>query len=139
MVDATYDTKYLLQMVDFTCDTHDLMVDTKETQVIDDSLTSHDTESYSVHMKESLDEDESQKDTQNDNNNNNNCEEVEEQIQRDFSKIFVRDFEELSFNKDRYGLGYDKRNNFHSPDYSKPIQFVRSIFHEEVKNITNKC
>jgi hypothetical protein len=49
-------------MVDFTCDTHDLMVDTKETQEIDDSLTSHDMESYNGHMKESLDEDESQKD-----------------------------------------------------------------------------
>jgi hypothetical protein len=53
--------------------------------------------------------------------------------------MFVRPWEELSFNKDRHGLGYDKRNNFHIPDYSKPIQFVRAGFHEEVKNITNKC
>jgi hypothetical protein len=37
-------------MVDFTCDTHDLMVDTKETQESGDSLTSRDMESNSGQM-----------------------------------------------------------------------------------------
>jgi hypothetical protein len=83
--------------------------------------------------------DESEKDTQNDSNNINKCEEVKEQSQRDFSKMFVRPWEELSFKKDQHGLGYDKSNNFHISDYSKPIHFVHSGFHEEVNNITNKC
>jgi hypothetical protein len=64
-VDATCDTKDLMLMVDSTCDTHDLMVDTKETQEMDDdSLTSHEMESYSGPMKESLVEDESQEEAQ---------------------------------------------------------------------------
>jgi hypothetical protein len=54
-VDTTCDTQVIIHMVDSTCDTHDLMVDTKETQEIDDdSLTSHDIESYNGPMKESL-------------------------------------------------------------------------------------
>jgi hypothetical protein len=87
-------------MVDFTSDTHDLMVDTKETQDIDDSLTSHDMESYNEHMKESLDEYDSQKFAHNEKNRNNKCEEGKEQSQNDISNMFVRHWEELSFNKD---------------------------------------
>jgi hypothetical protein len=82
--------------------------------------------------------DESKKNAQNDNNNINKCEEVKEQSQRDIFQIFFIPWEELSFNKDRNGLGCDKRNNFHMLDYSKPIHFMCSGFHEEVKNITNK-
>jgi hypothetical protein len=59
--------------------------------------------------------------------------------QNDLSKMVVRPWEELLFNKDRHGLGYDKGNNFHIPDYSKPVQFVSAGFLEEVKNLGNKC
>ena len=119
-VDATCDTQDIMNMVDFMCDTKDLIVDAKDTKDVESS------------------KDESKKDAQNDNNNINKCEEVKEQSQSDLSKMFVRPWEELSFNKDRHGLGYDKNNTFHIPDYSKPIHFARSGFHEEVKNITNK-
>jgi hypothetical protein len=53
--------------------------------------------------------------------------------------MFFRPWEELSFKKNRHGLGYDKGNNFHIPDYSKPIQFVSAGFLEEIKNVDNKC
>jgi hypothetical protein len=110
-----------MNMVDVMCDTKDLIVDGKDTKDVE----------YS--------KDESKKDAQNDNNNINKCEEVKEQSQSDLSKMFVRPWEELSINKYRHGLGYDISNNFHIPNYSKPIHFVCSRFHEEVKNITNKC
>jgi hypothetical protein len=58
-------------MVDSTCDTHDLMVDTKETQEIDvDSLTSHDMESYSGSMKERIVEEESEEVAQTESSGN---------------------------------------------------------------------
>ena len=57
-------------------------------------------------------------------NNNNKCEEVKEESQSDISKMFVKPWEELSFKKNQHVLGYDKGNNFHIPNYSKPIQFV---------------
>jgi hypothetical protein len=53
--------------------------------------------------------------------------------------VFVKPWEELLFNKNRHGLGYDKGNKFCIPNYSKPIQFVSVGFLEEVKNIANKC
>jgi hypothetical protein len=66
-VNATCDTNDLMQMVDVTCDTHDLMVDTKATKdMVDDSLTSHEMESYNELMKISLVEDESQEEARSD-------------------------------------------------------------------------
>jgi hypothetical protein len=54
--------------------------------------------------------------------------------------MVIGPWEELSFKKIQHGLGYDKRKNFHIPYYSKPIQFVRVGFLEEVKNLGNyKC
>jgi hypothetical protein len=34
----------------------------------------------------------------------------------------------MQFNKNRHGLGYDKDDNFHILDYSKPIKFVSGGF-----------
>ena len=52
MVDTTCATNDLIKMIDLTCDTHNLMVDTKPTKdIIEDSLTSHEMESYSELMK----------------------------------------------------------------------------------------
>jgi hypothetical protein len=86
--------------------------------------------------------------------NNSKCEfevtkeniyEEHQEVQNDLSKMIVRPWEELQFNKNRHGLGYDKGNNFHIPDYSKPVQFVSAGFldenlktlevNEEVKNV----
>jgi hypothetical protein len=70
-VDATCDTKDLMQMVNATCDTHDSMVDTQATKdIVDDSLTSHEMESYSELMKKNIIEYESQVATQSDSSNN---------------------------------------------------------------------
>jgi hypothetical protein len=132
-------------MVDSTCDTHHLMVDTKEAQEIDDdSLNSREMESYNGPMKKSLVEEESEEVAHNESNGNNKCEnedtkEEHQELQNDLSKMIVRPWEELSFNKDRHGLGYDKGNNFHIPNYSKPIQSVSARFLEEVTNLDNKC
>jgi hypothetical protein len=35
--------------------------------------------------------------------------------------MIVRPWEELQFNKNQHGLGYDKGNNFHISDYSKLV------------------
>ena len=95
-------------------------------------------------MEEIFIKDKSQKEAQHDNSSSSkskfqDTKEQSQDSQNDLSKMFVRPREELSFNKDRNSLGYDKRNKFHIPYYSKPIHFVCSGFHEEVKNITNKC
>jgi hypothetical protein len=93
-----------MQMVNATCDTHDLMVDTQATKdMIDDSLTSYEMESYSKLMKESLVENESQAEAQSDSSNNK-CEfedtkEKHQELQNDLSKMIVRPWEELLFNK----------------------------------------
>jgi hypothetical protein len=47
-----------------------------------------------------------------------------QQLQNDISEMFVRPWEELSFNKNRHDLGYEKGNRFHIPYYSKPVKFV---------------
>jgi hypothetical protein len=52
------------------------------------------------------------------------CLEEHQQVQNDLSKIIVRPWEELQFNKNQHGLGYEKDISFHIPNYSKPIQFV---------------
>jgi hypothetical protein len=95
-------------------------------------------------MKKSPVEDESEEVAHNESNNNNKCEfedtkEDHQELQNDLSKMFVRPWEELSFNKKRHVFGYDKSNNFHILDSSKPVQFVSAGFLEEVKNLTNKC
>jgi len=60
MVDATYATEDLIKMIDVTCDTYNLMVDTNPTKyMIDDSLTSHEIKSYNELMTISFVEDES--------------------------------------------------------------------------------
>jgi hypothetical protein len=46
------------------------------------------------------------------------------QVQHDLSKPIIRPWEELHFNRNRHGLGYENQNNFHIPNYSKPILFV---------------
>jgi len=45
--------------------------------------------------------------------------------------MIVRPWEVLSFNRNHHGLGYDKGNSFHIPDYSKPTQFVSERFLDE--------
>jgi hypothetical protein len=94
-----------MQVVYFTYDTHDLMVDTKETQDMDDdSLTNHEMESYSGPMKKSLVEDESQEGANNESRSNNKCEfedikQEHQELQNDLNKMIVRPWEEFSFKK----------------------------------------
>jgi hypothetical protein len=101
----TCDTQDIMQMVDANCDTKDLIADAQDTK---------DMESSMQLMEEIFVKDESQEEAQNDSNNNNKCEEAKEQ-QNDLSKMFVRPWEELSFNKNRHGLGYDKRKKLSYP------------------------
>jgi hypothetical protein len=134
-VDVTCDTQGIIQMVDANCDTQDLMVDTKDTEDMESSIQL---------MEEIFIKDESQEEAHNDNNNSSkskfqDTKEQSQDSQNDLSKMVVRPWEELLFNKNRHGLGYDKGNNFHIPDYSKPVQFVSAGFLEEVKNLGNKC
>jgi hypothetical protein len=128
-VDASCDTQDIIQMVDATCDTKDLIVDAQDTEDMESSIQL---------MEEIFVKEEPEEEAQNDNRSNNKSEETKEQ-QNNLSKMFVRPWEELSFNKDRHGLRYDKGNNFHIPDYSKPVQFVSAGFLEEVKNLYNRC
>jgi hypothetical protein len=104
-------------------------------------------------MKESFVEDESQAEAQSDSNNSKcefevikkNIYEEHQEVQNDLSKMIFIPWEELQFNKNRHGLGYDKGNNFHILDYSKIVQFVSAGFldenlktpevNEEVKNV----
>jgi hypothetical protein len=101
------------------------MVDTKETQEIDDdSLTSHEMESYNGPMKKSLVEKESEEVAHNESDNNKKFEDTKyesQDSQKYISKMFVKPWEELSFNKNQHGLRYDKANNFHILDYYEPI------------------
>jgi hypothetical protein len=106
------------------------MVDTKETQEIDDdSLINHEMKSYYGPMEKNLIEEESEEVAKNENNDNNKCEfenskEEHQELQSDISKMIVRPWEESPFNKNRYGLDYNRGNNFDIPYYSKPFQFV---------------
>jgi hypothetical protein len=53
------------------------------------------------------------------------------QVQHDLSKPIIRPWEELHFNRNRHGLGYENQNSFHIPNYSKPILFVSAGFLQE--------
>jgi hypothetical protein len=55
-----------------------------------------------------------------------------QQVQNTLSKPIIRPWEEIIYNKNRTGLGYDKEVTFHIPDYSKPIQFQSVGFLQEV-------
>jgi hypothetical protein len=128
MVDAECDTNEFIQKVDAFCDTQDLiqLVDIKETE---------DMESF---------KDEFQKEAQNNSSDNNKCEEIKEYSQNHLSKKFVRPWEELHFNRNHHGLGYENQNSFHIPNYSKPILFVSAGFLQEksilnVANQNDKC
>jgi hypothetical protein len=52
-------------------------------------------------------------------------------VQNTLSKPIIRPWEEIIYNKNRTGLGYDKEVTFHIPDYSKPIQFQSVGFLQE--------
>jgi hypothetical protein len=54
-----------------------------------------------------------------------------------FPKRIVKPWEELKFNRNRHGLGYEKDIKFYIPNYSKPIQFVGADFLADSKNIVN--
>ena len=47
-----------------------------------------------------------------------------QQLRNDLSKPIIRPWEEIRYNRQRKGLGYEKDVTFHIPDYSKPIQSV---------------
>jgi hypothetical protein len=57
--------------------------------------------------------------------------EARHQVQHDLSKPIIRPWEELHFNRNRHGLGYENQNSFHIPNYSKPILFVSVGFLQE--------
>jgi hypothetical protein len=97
----------------------------------------------SYQAKRKFIKDESQEEAHNDSSSSSKSkyQDTKEQSpdsQNDLSKMVVRPWEELLFNKDQHGLGYEKGNNFHIPDYFKPVQFVSAGFLEEVKNLGNK-
>jgi hypothetical protein len=46
-----------------------------------------------------------------------------QQVHNTLSKPIIRPWEEISYNKHRTGLGYDKEVTFHILDYSKRIHF----------------
>jgi hypothetical protein len=53
------------------------------------------------------------------------------QTQNTLSKPIIRPWEEIIYNKNRTGLGYDKEVTFHIPDYSRPIKFQSVGFLQE--------
>jgi hypothetical protein len=55
-----------------------------------------------------------------------------DQIQHSLSKPIIRLWDEIRNNKHREGIEYDKEVNFHTPDYSKPIQFQSVGFRQKV-------
>jgi hypothetical protein len=55
-----------------------------------------------------------------------------QQVQNTISKPIIRPWEEIKYNKNRIGLGYDKEVTFHIPNYSKPIKFQSDGFLQEV-------
>jgi hypothetical protein len=72
--------------------------------------------------------------------------EARHQVQHDLSKPIIRPWEELHFNRNRHGLGYENQNSFHIPNYSKPILFVSVGFLQEnsislvqVQHHNDKC
>ena len=57
-----------------------------------------------------------------------------QQLRNDLSKPIIRPWEEIRYNRQRKGLGYEKDVTFHIPEYSKPIQFVSVGFINEESN-----
>jgi hypothetical protein len=55
-----------------------------------------------------------------------------QQVQNTLSKPIIRPWEEISYNKNKTGLGYDNEVTFHILDYSKPIKFQSVGFLQEV-------
>jgi hypothetical protein len=47
------------------------------------------------------------------------------------SNPITRPWEEIIYNNNRIGLGYDKEVTFHIPDYSRPIKFQSDGFLQE--------
>lgn len=67
------------------------------------------------------------------NDTTSSVEVVHEQVQPSFSKSILKPWEEIQCNKNKRGLGYDKDdNNFHIPNYSKPIKFINGGFLDQV-------
>jgi len=98
--DVTCDTQGIIRMVVSTCDIHDLIVDTKEAHEIDDgSLTNLEMESYNAPMKKSFVENESKEAIHNESNNDKKFEAQSQDSQNYLSKMVVRPWEELMFNK----------------------------------------
>jgi len=58
------------------------------------------------------------------------------QVQNTLSKPIIRPWEEIIYNKNRTGLGYDKEVTFHIPDYSRPIKFQSSWIPSRSFNFT---
>ena len=52
-------------------------------------------------------------------------------VENTFSKSIIRPWEEINYNKNITRLGYDKEVTYHTPDYSKPIQFQSLGFLQE--------
>lgn len=50
----------------------------------------------------------------------------------------IRPWEEISFNKDRHGLGYNKENTLFVPNFSKQFHFVSVGFLDSDQNMV-KC
>jgi hypothetical protein len=88
-------------MVDANCDIEGLMVDIEDME-------------YSIQfMEEIFIKYESQEEAQSDNINSSkskfqDTKEQSQDSQNDLSKMVVRPWEEFSFNKNRWGLGYNK-------------------------------
>ena len=52
-------------------------------------------------------------------------------VQNTLSNPIIKPWEEIIYNKNRTGLGYDKEVTFHIPDYSRPIKFHNVGFLKE--------
>ena len=64
---------------------------------------------------------------------------VHDQIELASSKPIIKSWEEVQSNKNRRGLGYDKdENNFHIPDYSKPINFISVGFIDQIQSTSHE-
>jgi len=57
--------------------------------------------------------------------------EARHQVQHDLSKMIIIPWEELHYNRNQHGLGYENQNIFHILNYSKPILFASVVFLQE--------
>jgi hypothetical protein len=53
------------------------------------------------------------------------------QVQNTLSNPIIKPWEEIIYNKNRIGIGYDKEVTFHILDYSRPIKFQNVGFLQE--------